>query len=77
MTRMNVYIPDDLAEQARTARLNVSSLTQDAIRRELSRRAVDDWVDRVAALPAPQVSHDEVLAALDAAREELSGEGRG
>lgn len=76
MTRVNVYIPDDLAEQARSARLNVSSLAQDAIRRELSRFAADNWVDRVAALPALDVSHDEALMALEAARDEM-GEGRG
>jgi len=71
MARINVYVPDELAEQARAADLNVSSVTQEAIRRELSARQADGWIDRVAAIPAARVSHGDVIAALDAAREEL------
>jgi post-segregation antitoxin (ccd killing protein) len=71
MARINVYLPDQLAEEARAANLNVSSVTQEAIRRELSARQADGWLDRVAAIPAAGISHDDVIAALDAAREEL------
>jgi hypothetical protein len=35
-----LYLPDELAEQARAADLNVSGLTQDAIRRALDAQAV-------------------------------------
>jgi post-segregation antitoxin (ccd killing protein) len=71
MARINVYLPDELAEEARAANLNVSSVTQEAIRRELSARQTDGWLDRVAAIPAARISHDDVIAALDAAREEF------
>ncbi len=71
MARINVYLPDELAEEARAANLNVSSVTQEAIRRELSARLTDGWLDRVAAIPAARISHDDVIAALDAAREEF------
>jgi len=71
MARVNVYLPDDLAEEARTAGLNVSRLSQEALRRELARRRTDAWLDRIMALPPTGVTHEEAQAALDAARDEL------
>ncbi|MFD2415909.1 type II toxin-antitoxin system CcdA family antitoxin [Amycolatopsis pigmentata] len=72
MARLNVYVPDELAERAKAAKLNVSALVQAAIADELQRRATDSWLDT---LPAPRetVSHDAVLDALDGARAELGG----
>ena len=69
MPRVNVYLPDDLAAAARAAKLNLSSLTQEAIRRELAGRTTDAWLATLDATGAP-VAHDTALAALDAAREE-------
>jgi post-segregation antitoxin (ccd killing protein) len=47
MSRVNVYVPDDLHRQAKRARLNVSELCQEAIRAELARRerfrAMGEW----------------------------------
>ena len=71
MPRVNVYLPDDLAAAARTAGLNLSSLTQEAIRRELTGRTTDAWLTTLDPAPS-EVSHDTALAALDAAREEPS-----
>ncbi|WP_345602328.1 type II toxin-antitoxin system CcdA family antitoxin [Pseudonocardia adelaidensis] len=73
MARLNVYVPDELAERARAADLNLSALTQAAITNELQRRATDAWL---ASLPSPRhrVSHGAALAALDEARAELTGE---
>jgi post-segregation antitoxin (ccd killing protein) len=67
MARLNVYVPDDLADRARRAGLNVSALTQAAIIAELDRQATVAWLD---ALPTPTrgASHEAALAALDAAR---------
>ncbi len=70
MARLNVYVPDELAERARALGLNVSALTQAAIAAEVDRHAVDDWLATVPAL-SHQVSHDVVMAALDDARVEL------
>lgn len=69
MARLNVYVSDELAERARRAGLNVSAVTQSALSAELDRRDLDGWLD---AMPAAEVriTHAEVLAALDAAREE-------
>ena len=49
MARRNISLPDDLDEQARRARLNVSALAQRAVADELDRRqrmaALDAWLD--------------------------------
>ncbi|HVW41018.1 MAG TPA: type II toxin-antitoxin system CcdA family antitoxin [Amycolatopsis sp.] len=67
MARINVYLPDDLAERAKAADLNVSALVQAALNDELQRRATDAWLT---ALPTPRrtVSHAAALSALDDAR---------
>lgn len=72
MARLNVYVPDELAERAKAADLNISALAQAAIADELQRQATNSWLD---ALPTPRgtVSHRAVLEALDGAREELAG----
>ncbi|NMO92250.1 type II toxin-antitoxin system CcdA family antitoxin [Actinomycetospora sp. TBRC 11914] len=74
MARLNVWVPDDLAARARELGLNVSALTQSALRAEVERHATDHWLD---SLPAPtgRADHDAVLAALDDAREEFGTAG--
>ncbi len=51
MARRNISLPDDLDEQARNARLNVSALTQRAVADELDRRqrlaTLDGWLDEL------------------------------
>lgn len=69
MPRVNIYLPDDLAAAVRAAGINLSSLTQEAIRRELAGRTTDAWLAALDPAPSP-VSHDTALAALDAARDE-------
>ncbi len=68
MARISVYLPDDLARQARAARISVSTVTQAALRRELSARNTAEWLSRVRRLPAVKVTHEQVLSALDAER---------
>ena len=58
MARVNVYLPDELAEEARAAGLNVSNITQDALRRELAARRTSEWVARVSKLAPTGVTHD-------------------
>ncbi|NYI88738.1 post-segregation antitoxin (ccd killing protein) [Amycolatopsis endophytica] len=69
---MNVYVPDELADRAKAAKLNVSALAQAAIADELQRRATESWLND---LPTPRraVSHAAALEALDGARAELDG----
>jgi post-segregation antitoxin (ccd killing protein) len=72
MARLNVYVPDELAARARDAGLNVSRLTQAALEAELQMSELDAWLDRVAAdPPLAAVSHEDVLRALDEARNEF------
>lgn len=70
MARLNVYVPDDLAEQARSRGLNVSALTQAAITDELERASLSAWLDTLPTV-SRSVDHDEVMAALDNARDEF------
>lgn len=71
MARLNVYVPDDLAEQARAAGVNISGIAQEAIRGVLAGLSTEAWLDALEQLPRTEVAHDRVLAAVDAARDEL------
>ncbi len=71
VTRLNVYLPDELAAQAREAGLNLSAVTQEAVKRTLAGRSTDAWLATVATVASAQrVAHDRALDALDAARDE-------
>ena len=72
MARVNVYLPDELAEASRAAGLNVSRIAQDALARRARRGGHVD-LDRspYATSPATGVSHEEALDAVRAARDEL------
>jgi post-segregation antitoxin (ccd killing protein) len=71
MARVNVYLPDDLAERARAAGLNVSGVAQDAIRGALASIEADVWLDRLERLSRTDVAHAAVISALDEARDEF------
>jgi len=71
MARVNVYLPDELAERARAAGVNISGVTQDAIRSALAATDTDRWLERLALLPVTDVPHEHVVTALDQARDEL------
>jgi len=77
MARVNVYLPDELADRARAGGLNVSALTRAAVEAELAGNAASEWLAQVAALPAVAVEHRHVLEALVAARDELAGDDPG
>ena len=69
--QINVYLPDELAEQARAAGVNISGVTQEAIRSALAGIDTDRWLDRLERLQGQEVPHEHVIAALDEARDEL------
>ena len=73
MARVNVYLPDDLALQARAANLNLSGLTQDAVRRALAARRTDTWLDEVVEMKRTDVEIETVLAAVREALDDLDG----
>lgn len=71
MARVNVYLPDELAQQARSAGLNISSIAQEALSRRLAHNETDLWLDRLDRLPRAEISHERVLEAVAAAQAEL------
>lgn len=71
MARLNVYLPDDLAAQAKDAGLNISAITQEAVRRTLASRSTDSWL--LSALPSVStgtVTHERALEVIDEVRNE-------
>ena len=74
MARVNVYLPDELADEARAAGLNVSAVAQAALRAELAGQATSAWVRRVAARPGSGVAHERVVEVLDAVRSDEGDE---
>jgi len=74
MARVNVYLPDELAREARSAGLNISSIAQEALSRRLMLGETERWIDRLEQLQPSGVSHERVIEAVDAARAELGGE---
>ncbi|MGH8937419.1 MAG: type II toxin-antitoxin system CcdA family antitoxin [Acidimicrobiia bacterium] len=75
MARVNVYLPDELAREAKQAALNISGLTQEAVRSALAARRNDRWLDDLQALGPTDVTHEAVLKALAAAKDDLEGRG--
>lgn len=71
MSRVNVYLPDDLAEKAKQAGLNISSLTQEAIRSALSTQKLTLWQQQVSELDPAGISHETVSEAVKSAKAEL------
>lgn len=71
VARLNVYLPDELAARAKEAGLNLSAVTQDAVRRSLAARSTDEWLDTLRDADwATPVSHERALEALESARSE-------
>jgi post-segregation antitoxin (ccd killing protein) len=73
MSRINVYVPDELAARAKESGLNVSNLTQEAIRSALAADNLTTWVHRVSALESTGVEHEKVLSAVEGAKDEVEG----
>ncbi|OBG80559.1 antitoxin [Mycobacterium sp. E802] len=72
MARLNVYVPDELADRARSAEVNVSAIVQTALTEELDRRATNTWLDALPPLRGRR-SHEAAITALDEARDEFGG----
>jgi post-segregation antitoxin (ccd killing protein) len=70
MARINIYVPDDLAEAARRAGVNVSSIAQGAIRNQLAQESTNAWLATLQSVPAHKATHERAIEALDAARDE-------
>jgi post-segregation antitoxin (ccd killing protein) len=69
MARVNVYLPDQLAEQARLADVNVSAIAQEALARKLGVLGFRSWLVGLAELEPVLVPAESVRSALDQGRE--------
>jgi post-segregation antitoxin (ccd killing protein) len=74
MARINIYLPDELAREARAAGLNVSRVAQEALSSTLASHETDRWLDHLEAAPHADVAHERVIEAIDEARAELDGD---
>ena len=71
VTRLNVYLPDDLAAQAKEAGINLSAITQKAVRQTLAARSTDSWLSAaLQSVSTSTVTHDRALDAIDEVRDE-------
>ena len=71
VTRLNVYLPDDLAAQAKEAGLNLSAVTQAAVRQTLAARSTDSWLSATLhSVSTSTVAHKRALEAIDEVRDE-------
>ena len=75
MARVNIYLPDDLAAEAKAAGLNVSQVAQEALRHEVRQRQIGEWVARVRKRAPTSVKHEQVIEALYAVRDEMGTRG--
>jgi post-segregation antitoxin (ccd killing protein) len=71
MARGNVYLPNDLAAEAKAMGLNVSDLTQEALRSALAATHTDDWLDTLATVRSTGIDHTAVAATVAAAKDEV------
>lgn len=71
MSRMNVYVPDELAKAARDSGLNISALTQEAIAAALRRSATTTWLATLPTTPTSGIDHEQAMDALERARDDL------
>ncbi len=71
MARVNVYLPDELARDARAAGLNISRVTQEALSNALAQNETDRWLDHLDGLQRANIPHSRVIEAINEARAEL------
>ncbi len=71
MPHVTVYPPEDLAKAAKEAGLNLSNLTQEAIRSSLAARKLERWQKQVSELPSLGIGHAKVLDAVKSAKDDL------
>ena len=73
MARVNVYLPEELAEQAKAAGLNVSAIAQEALRSALRVQQVNDWLGSLELTGTGQISRAAIDEAIQGAKDEIEG----
>jgi post-segregation antitoxin (ccd killing protein) len=64
MARVSVYLPEEVADAAHAAGLNVSLITRVALQRELVRLNHRVWLQRVAWERSDPIPHERLSGAL-------------
>lgn len=77
MARVNVYLPDDLAAETKAAGLNVSHITQEALKRELQSERMAKWIAEVRILRPVDIDRQIVLDAIRGSKDDIEGITRG
>jgi hypothetical protein len=73
MARVNVYLPDDLASEAKSKGLNISKLTQEALKRAIDSDKMAAWMEKVRSDPPVEVDPDVLRAAIAGAKDDIEG----
>lgn len=73
MARVNVYLPDDLASEAKSKGLNISKLTQEALKRAIDSDKMAAWMEQVRSDPPIEVDPDILRAAIAGAKDDIEG----
>ncbi len=71
MARVDVYLPDELVEEAKAAGVSISKEAQEALHTVLAATRTDHGLDDVSRLGPTGASHADVAAAVDGAKNEL------
>jgi len=74
MARVNIYLPDELADEVRDSGLNVSAIAREALQAALAARRASDWLDDILRLRPTGITHEQVMTSLREARAELWGD---
>jgi len=75
MARVNVYLPDDLAAEVKAAGMNVSQITQQALRDALAGARTDAWLAEVRRLPSTGITSEQAQQAVREAKDEWDQDG--
>jgi len=73
IARINVYLPDELAEAIRPLGWNLSQVLQSTVRERLDTFRLDAWLSELNPPTTGAPSHGQAMAALDTADCEGAG----
>lgn len=74
MARVNIYLPDDLADAARARELNVSMICREAIQDALGTARRRAWLAALEDRETIEIDTDEILGVLHETRSALERE---
>ncbi len=73
IARVNVYLPDELADAIRPLGWNLSQVLQSAVRQQLDSSRLDAWLSRLNPQATGAPGHGQTIAALEPTGRDRSG----